>query len=339
MSSYFGLFVTDGYGKIKSYNGNFYKLNKLEGFNPEGGYIDDYFHELSPHDEDFYSSFDIIQATMGKNASMLPASFRKNGETIFDGHISSSVSDCAKLDQDSEISWFFGVDDEGLFNFVDSSFSSPVLQWSKAVSHEVNNPLQVLTGISHMIKVVKNADSEEVSKRLDDIANFIENSTRKISSSVNYMNIITRQDPREFELLQIGFIVKLFKARLKNGLRLSVKTNIDEYYQVHASVRLLETLFSLFNDYFSKIGLKNKSVNCEIRSSDKKLTMAIHYNKKGANLSELSNIYYSKEYIELPLCAIHELCRMISGNLHKGCFSKNKETIVIEIPLLTNLKH
>ena len=49
MSSYFGLFVTDGYGKIKSYNGNFYKLNKLEGFNPEGEYIDDYFHELSPH--------------------------------------------------------------------------------------------------------------------------------------------------------------------------------------------------------------------------------------------------------------------------------------------------
>jgi hypothetical protein len=339
MSSYFGLFVTDGYGKIKSYNGNFYKLNKLEGFSPEGAYIDDYFHELSPHGEDLYSSFDIVQATMAKNASMLPASFRKNGEAIFDGHISSSVSSVNQYDQDSEINWFFGVEDENMFNFIDSSFSSPILQWSKAVSHEVNNPLQVLMGMSHMIKMVNRNDPEEMSKRLDDISSFIENSTQKISSSVNYMNIITRQDPREFELLQVGYIAKLFKARLKGGLRLSVKTNIDELYQVHASVRLIDTMFSLFIDYFTKIELKNKSVSCDIRSSDKKLTLSIHYNKKGAKLSELSNIYYSKEYIELPLCAIQELCRMISGNLYKGCFSKNKETIVIEVPLLTNLQH
>ena len=65
------------------------------------------------------------------------------------------------------------MDDEGLFSFLDSSFSSPVLQWSKAVSHEVNNPLQVLTGLSHMIKVVKNPIRGNV-KRLDDIASFIE---------------------------------------------------------------------------------------------------------------------------------------------------------------------
>ena len=334
MSNYFGLFVTSGCGRIKSYNGNFYKLNKLEDFSPQGSYIDDYFKELSPHEEDLFSSFDIMQASMAKNASMLPTSFRSGGEAIFSGHISSSVTCSDQHVEDTEITWYFGGCDQNGLTLHENAFSSPVLQWAKAVSHEVNNPLQVLTGLSHMIKLVDSSDPKAVERRMRDIEGFIEKSTEKISSSVNYMNIITRQDPREFELLDVGFVVKLFRSRLKDSLRLSVKTNIDELSQIHASVRLLETMFSLFINYFDKIKLRNKSVSCDIRSSDSKLRISVSYNQKGMQPTEICSMYHSPDYVELPLCAIQELCRMLSGKLYKGSASVNRELIIVEIPLL-----
>ena len=107
MSGYFGLFVTNSIGRIKSYNGNFYKLNQLREFKPEGAYIDDFFHELSPHNDDFYSSFDIIQASMAHSTSMLPTSFRQDGKAVLNGHISSTISNKCSIGGDAEITWFF----------------------------------------------------------------------------------------------------------------------------------------------------------------------------------------------------------------------------------------
>ena len=60
-------------------------------------------------------------------------------------------SNCNYFDSDLlEITWFYGANRNYNPDIRDRFDLSPVCQWSKSASHDINNPLQTLMGISHM---------------------------------------------------------------------------------------------------------------------------------------------------------------------------------------------
>ena len=170
------------------------------------------------------------------------------------------------------------------------------------------------------------------------ISSFIEKATAKIGNSVDYMNLITRQDPREFELLDLDFVVKMLKAKLKENYRVSFKTGAIPDSQIFASMRLLESMFSLFKMYFDAIGLKNKSITSFTHSSETKLVTKITYNRRGSEQRPVVDVYKG-DYVPLALCAIAELSAMLRGSIKRGAFEDGKETLIIEIPIYPGFKH
>ena len=336
MDATYGMFVTTDSGMIKSYKGNIIDNLKLKDFRPVGAFIEDFFPYLSPFNEDFLATHDPYQALMTNQYSSIPVEFDYADTKVVEGKITASKVE--PNSKNSDLVWYF---DENLRSDIDldRAHGSPIYHWSKCVSHDINNPLQVLMSVSERLSRQIGKDPARVEKEIERITRFIDKSIKKISKTVNYMNLVSGVKKDQFSLYELDFMENIFKERLDATYDFKIYHNEAiqaESVKIHLCEETITSIADLVKDHLKTVSSKNSSVSLNIEMMGSSVLCRLNYTCISSDTYACRSIY-DQRYVSTALCALVELVEGIGANIQIASDKENEESLIIELPNYANI--